>query len=157
MLEEKPDLFLVMVDSWEGDGRAYAVTAGDGAAKYSDAEQERNYATSLAVTEFAADRRKVCRMRTVEAALLVPDKHFDYVFIDADHSYEGCMADIVAWKSKVKPGGWLCGHDYDNRYHPEFGVKKAVDEYCAQHQFVLETDKNFTWFVRLGSTSQAIA
>jgi hypothetical protein len=148
LLEEKPDLFLVMVDSWEGGGRAYTVTEGEGVATYSDEKQETNYRTALAVTEFASARRKVCRMRSAEAAAQFPDRHFDFVFIDADHSYEGCKADIAAWEAKVKPGGWLCGHDYDNTHHPEFGVKRAVDEYCAARGLVLETGGNFTWFAR---------
>jgi predicted O-methyltransferase YrrM len=36
---------------------------------------------------------------------------FDLVFIDADHSYEECKADIEFWTPKVKPGGIVCGHD----------------------------------------------
>ena len=48
----------------------------------------------------------------------------DFVFIDADHSYEAVRADIRAWTPKVKPGGYLAGHDictYDS-------VQRAVGE-----------------------------
>jgi len=47
----------------------------------------------------------------------------DIIFIDADHSYQGCSKDIRAYKSKVKEGGLLTGHDID---YP--GVNKAVKE-----------------------------
>lgn len=61
------------------------------------------------------------QMPSVEAAEVVPD--VDFVFIDADHSYEAVRADIAAWKGKCK---FLCGHDF-SAYHP--GVVLAVQEY----------------------------
>lgn len=36
----------------------------------------------------------------------------DLVFIDAEHSYHGCKADIMAWTQHVLPGGLLSIHDY---------------------------------------------
>lgn len=68
---------------------------------------------------------KVLWMPSVEAASLVPDGWLDFVFIDAGHSYEAVKADIKAWESKVRAGGWFGGHDY-HFSHP--GVVKAVDE-----------------------------
>lgn len=55
------------------------------------------------------------------------DESVDFVFIDADHSYEGCLRDITAWFPKVKQGGVIAGHDYYN--NASCGVKQAVDEY----------------------------
>jgi predicted O-methyltransferase YrrM len=63
---------------------------------------------------------------SVEAAKLIDDKTIDLVFIDADHKYDSVRRDIDAWLPKVKKGGIICGHDYDNPAHRE--VKKAVDE-----------------------------
>jgi predicted O-methyltransferase YrrM len=61
---------------------------------------------------------------TADAAQLVVDGSLDFVFIDADHSYEAVRKDIDAWRSKVRAGGWIGGHDY-NRKFP--GVVRAVD------------------------------
>lgn len=36
---------------------------------------------------------------------------FDFVFIDADHSYCGIMADFLAYTQMVKPGGIVALHD----------------------------------------------
>lgn len=47
----------------------------------------------------------------------------DLVFIDADHGYEGCKKDILAYSQKLNPNGLLTGHDID---YP--GVNKAVNE-----------------------------
>lgn len=63
-------------------------------------------------------------MVSVAAAAQFEDDSLDFVFLDADHTYEGVKADILAWLPKVKPGGMLAGDDYN--YFP--GVKKAVDE-----------------------------
>lgn len=62
---------------------------------------------------------------------------FDLIYIDGDHSYEGCKRDLqMSWKI-VKSGGFVCGHDYQtnplktaNRYN--FGVDRAVDEFCRE-------------------------
>lgn len=103
---------------------------------------------------FASDRAKIVRSRSVEAAQTVPDQSCDFVFIDADHSLEGCKADIDAWAPKVKPGGWLCGHDYENTNFPKFGVTQAVTEYLDQTGLSLELGENLTWFVRMPSHQQ---
>ena len=36
------------------------------------------------------------------------------LFIDGDHSYEGCKNDILAWTKFLEPGGILAVHDYGN-------------------------------------------
>lgn len=48
----------------------------------------------------------------------------DFVYIDGNHTYENVIEDIGFWKSKVKVGGLICGHDYQMKDD----VKKAVDE-----------------------------
>lgn len=53
------------------------------------------------------------------SAALYPDDHFDIVFVDGDHSTDGCFADMRAWWPKCK--GTMIGHD---REHP--GVRGAL-------------------------------
>lgn len=40
------------------------------------------------------------------------DRSLDFVFIDANHSYDCVVADIKAWLPKIKHFGVLAGHDY---------------------------------------------
>jgi len=82
------------------------------------------------------------------------DHEYDFVFLDADHSYEGCKADIEAWSPKVKPGGWLGGHDYQNPNFPKFGVTKAVDEFVSRSGLTLDLGENYCWFVKIPGSSQ---
>lgn len=55
--------------------------------------------------------RPLCGWST-EVADLVPDETLDWVYIDADHRMEGCLADLKAWYPKVKSSGIVAGHDY---------------------------------------------
>lgn len=57
-------------------------------------------------------RYVIHRMFTDEAIDLVDDNSLDFVFIDADHSFEGVSGDIDKWKHKVKDSGAILGHDY---------------------------------------------
>lgn len=60
------------------------------------------------------------------------------VFIDGDHSYEGCKGDIEAWFPHLVPGGIMAIHDYGKQNiqptpdgpHPKSwpGVDSAVNE-----------------------------
>ena len=150
MLARNLRLRLVLVDSWEGEGQAYQ-TKNDSKARMSSDQMEANYRATMSVVAFATGRVDVRRMRSLQAAASFPEGYFDFVFIDADHSYEGCRDDIAAWKGKVKPGGWLCGHDYKTKPGRHIGVMRAVDELCITHGLTLETDANSTWFTRLVS------
>lgn len=65
-----------------------------------------------------------------------PDNTFDMIYIDGDHSYEGVKKDLQASIYKVKPGGWIMGHDFGinpekTKNHYDFGVEKAVIEFCG--------------------------
>jgi len=74
----------------------------------------------------------VYREDSLSAAARWDDGHFDFVFIDADHSYESVKRDITGWYPKVRSGGLLCGHDYGpppRGKHPGHpGVAVAVKE-----------------------------
>jgi predicted O-methyltransferase YrrM len=54
----------------------------------------------------------VIKANSWEAADLYEDESVDFVFIDADHSYDSVVKDLTAWFPKVKNGGILAGHDY---------------------------------------------
>jgi hypothetical protein len=73
----------------------------------------------------ALGRGTVHWMTTLAAADLVDDGWADFVFIDAAHSYSAVKSDIERWQPKVRPGGWLGGHDYNEKFP---GVIAAVNE-----------------------------
>jgi len=57
-------------------------------------------------------RYRPIRKPSVEASTVFVYGSLDFVYIDADHSYQAVMDDIAAWLPKVKPGGVIAGHDY---------------------------------------------
>jgi hypothetical protein len=146
---KRGDITLYMVDSWKEHGAGQYADSGDFHADLTQQSQDGFKEMARNATEFAFGRRVILQDDTVAAAHLFDDGAFDFVFIDADHSYKGCQADIKAWYQKVKKGGWLCGHDYKNTDYPCFGVEQAVDEFIASKGLKLELGDNFTWFTQL--------
>lgn len=63
------------------------------------------------------------------ASTLFEDNFFDFVYIDAGHTYEQVQQDMKFWFPKVRSKGILCGHDFGNKCTPE--VSKAVKDFCA--------------------------
>ncbi len=55
------------------------------------------------------------------------DKPIDLLFVDGDHSYDGCMGDLIKYAPLVKKGGYILVHDYERDVWP--AVKKACDDY----------------------------
>jgi hypothetical protein len=69
------------------------------------------------------------------------DQLVDIVYIDALHTYDAVKADIKAWWPKIKPGGFLAGHDYHAKWP---GVIQAVDEFKKPDCVFCDT----SWIIR---------
>jgi len=53
------------------------------------------------------------------------NREFDFLYIDAEHTYESVKKDLELYTPKVKRGGIVGGHDYTDNWD---GVRQAVDE-----------------------------
>jgi predicted O-methyltransferase YrrM len=94
-------------------------------------------------------KRIVLRMTSMEALEKVADNSLDWVFIDANHSYEHAKPDILGWSKKVKVGGLISGHDFFDvasglRKVP-FGVDRAVKELIPKFEVVRGANVWWTW------------
>lgn len=87
----------------------------------------KNYSDAMLRLNFAIDKVKVLRGISWEMAASVDDESLDLLYIDCCHTYECVKRDIEAWISKVKTGGIVAFHDYENT---AYGVKQAVKEFC---------------------------
>ena len=133
LLKSCPSLSLIAVDVWEAyDGQYENYEAGG----QSPLEHNGNTVPFQMIEEVFRGkaskyngRLKILKGLSWEVAKDVPDASLDFAFIDADHVEPSVRKDIEAWRSKVKPGGMLMGHDV---HLPS--VKKAVDELCPGWQ-----------------------
>jgi hypothetical protein len=59
------------------------------------------------------------------------DGYLDFAYLDADHRFQYALDDLDMLYHKVKPGGWICGHDYCEIC--DFGVIRAVTLFCYKY------------------------
>jgi hypothetical protein len=85
------------------------------------------------VLEMFKDNKKVEVVRgfSTEHAKTVKDKEYDVVYIDGDHSFEGCLSDLEAWKNKISDTGFMYGHDYTDCFK-WIQVIEAVDAFLGK-------------------------
>jgi len=76
------------------------------------------------------------RSDTASASDMFDDNSVAAAFFDADHSRDGLERDLDAWESKVRPGGLLCGHDYNPGF-PE--VISLIDDRYPRRMIVADT------------------
>ena len=115
---------LFCIDLWNGCGMSKKY---DGSKVYSLCQSR--------LDQFGR-RVDMIRCSSIDGAGRFEMRNLDFIYIDADHSYEACKADIKAWFPCLRSGGMLAGHDYCNRRGK--GVKRAVDELFhsnAHHTF----------------------
>jgi glycosyltransferase involved in cell wall biosynthesis len=70
----------------------------------------------------------------------------DFVYIDADHSYDGVWADLCAWFPKIRLGGVIGGHDYEHCDFP--GVKEAIDKFFGRLAWTVNQAGETVWWVK---------
>lgn len=96
------------------------------------------------------DRSILIKDSSVNAARSIAPCSLDFVYIDADHDFGHCLEDMLAWFPKVRHGGIVAGHDYLNWTKVQgagcdFGVKAAVDEFCAKNGYKLHVTTDDFW------------
>jgi len=120
LMDVFPDLRMIGVDQYQGIQLKYWA------------------AVDLKLKDYIG-RSTFYRMTTAEAARRVKDESLDFVFIDADHSYNSVLADIKNWAPKVKPGGYISGHDINMS-----SVKRAVKETVGNYN----TAWDDVWYIK---------
>lgn len=85
----------------------------------------------------------------------------DLIFIDGDHSYEGCKRDVLQYTPYLRAGGYFILHDYFGWYDAQkqnnSPVKKVIDELIEQkiYQHIL-IDTGYQGFVIFRKSNPAI-
>lgn len=117
-------------------------------------EQEKRYRIVAERLGKYKNRSRIIRMTSETASELFEPETLDFIFIDANHSYEACQKDINLWWPKLKKGGVFAGHDYLDGKIPagNFGVKRAVDEFAQKYsqKLFVTPEKWPTWYLVKG-------
>jgi hypothetical protein len=142
ILRERPLLQLYLVDLWDHSPQSKSPMVR----RFSRKRWDRIYTQAHVRLRFAGERACFVRADSVVAAESSPP--LDFVFIDDDHSSVGCKRSLEAWYPKIKPGGWLGGHDYHSTGRFP-GVYQAVTQFCKENSLDIKTDIGHTYFVKV--------
>lgn len=119
LLERCPSLTMVGVDLWA------PLPDLDRKFSYEDWDHDDNYRHCLRRLDEFPGRAVLVKAPSVKVAQVYTEsgEEFDFVFIDACHTYDAVKQDIKWWVNLVRPGGMLIGHDIN---WPT--VRQAVEE-----------------------------
>ncbi|KAL1523570.1 hypothetical protein AB1Y20_018506 [Prymnesium parvum] len=127
-----------LVDLWA----ATDCVGGDGGAcVYSNGSRSYDKRTAelrmARLGERGRGRFELVQASTTDAASRFADGFFDWIYLDATHTYAAARQDILTWWPKLRVGGLFSGHDYQFQHQTigqgyTFGVRDAVDEFASQ-------------------------
>jgi hypothetical protein len=136
----RPNL-LVLVDSWTFDEKVR------GCAPQVSGEEPLNQNFFDQAKKDTFDKFKniqnvhILDLNSLEASSKYEDNFFDYIYIDAEHTYKAVTKDLEVWYPKLKKNGTLFGDDYywreeDNTLslhiaYQEFIKKKHIKNWCV--------------------------
>lgn len=113
---------LYLVDSWTNYDNIDCI--------YDDID---NYYQEV-ITKFAkCENVLIYKMLSSEFVKKIKDNSLDFVYIDGNHYYDYALQDLELYYEKVKPHGFLCGHDLSID-----SVKYAVHDFCKEHGLKFE-------------------
>jgi len=103
-------------------------------------------------SEIARGQVVVHRGFSQDLAATFEDGYFDWIYIDAMHTFEAVLRDLRVFRPKLKPGGLILGHDYADHLNSQkmnFGVVPAVDAFVKESgwQFVLLTLEPYSTYL----------
>ena len=82
------------------------------------------------------------RMFSDDAANLMKDNFYDFIFIDGLHTYDQVSKDCKNFYSKIKSGGIFSGHDFN----AIADVRRAVIEFASSVGATISQTDNDVWY-----------
>ena len=133
-LQACPELVLYLVDRWKpAEPDSSYAKLGDPAAN-ADADAHLAWLAEALARLGQFERHRVIVIHNesskAAAALAFESVELDAVFLDADHSYEGRLADLQAWGPLVKPGGLVAGGLLRSSFGG-WGARDALHDHLA--------------------------
>jgi hypothetical protein len=130
---------LHLIDPWEHQDRADYQNDGNNAETAEQGLRHHNVMAAFSA-EISSNQVEVHRAYSQDVAASFAPGQFDWIYVDGLHSYEGVTSDLQHYKDKVKPEGFILGHDYANHLRAQemnFGVIEAVNDFAKAEGFHL--------------------
>ena len=138
---------LVMLDPWERQDPEI----------YKEPVNDRDWGSAHASCQALADeypgRIRLVKDYSPQASAYFSDGELDWIYIDANHSYDACSADLIAWWPKVKGGGLFGGHDARNEIIPPQNceVKRALEDWTNEYKlpfpYITKYPGCYSWWI----------
>jgi glycosyltransferase involved in cell wall biosynthesis len=150
LLRQLPNLeSILLVDPYrEAAPEAEYRKSGDTCALRTQAACDADMAEADRRTAFAEKRRTFIRKSSLAASKDVADESLDFIFLDGDHTAGAVAADVRAWWPKLKPGGMLSGHDWENAAVPMNGVANAVSIFASAEDVSIYRAADSVWGIQ---------
>lgn len=113
LCKQNPNLKLYCIDHWDLNPSRYK------------GFRERKY--QQAIQTLTPYNCEIIKAFSMDAVKNFKPESLDFVYIDANHSFDNVMQDIIEWSKIVRKGGIVSGHDYQG------AVAGAVDKYVEMH------------------------
>lgn len=78
------------------------------------------------------ERCSIIRDDTVKAADFFENESIDFLYVDANQTFEGMYNNFVAWFPKCRTGALMCMKNYHHKYSYT-GTREAIDKVSAEY------------------------
>jgi len=151
------EMTMVEIGSYQGESTEMFAAAGFAKViavdPWVDEGETTTYGVPYANVEYAFDNRvanytqiEKIKMFSIDAAMDFDAQSIDFVYIDGLHTYEAVKEDIETWLPKIKPGGFIGGHDAAGRWGKR--IRPAVEEKFGKNWKLFQ---DTSWLHKLNS------
>lgn len=151
-MESRPDLFLITIDTQADDSPFGCLVAEDRVLREAGFSPSRWMHFQGDSKDYGREWQRVCYDIFTNVRNGIASHKVDCIFVDGDHTYNGCKGDILSWLPNIKPGGIMAVHDFNKREvykdgpiegapHPLPwpGVDRAVRKFlCPNYEIILQ-------------------
>lgn len=113
LLRYCPMLSMVGIDNWSEKGSSDDKDKETGVVPYNPVDAAMHKRAVLEDAKKWGGRCGIIVGDSAKCATQFEDFSLDFVFVDADHRTDAIIADCEAWRSKIRSGGMMLGHDED--------------------------------------------
>lgn len=119
---------LYLIDNW-----SWLNQSGDGS--HPQSWHDNNFREAQERVE--PFKEKVIILKGMSTAMIkqISDDTLVFSYIDGDHSFNGCFNDLLNIYPKVKTGGCIALHDYENLF---YGVHNVVRKFLVENNYNID-------------------